>query len=81
MALARYQSQGPPYDRIDKKAEQELGKKPLQATPDTVSVNSSTHPVFGEVGMKDDKEKDADMMAGVKADLVRLLIDLPLMLL
>lgn len=70
MALARHQSKGPPFDKIDTKAEQELSQKPLEASPETVSLNSSTHPVFGEVGLKEEREKDADMMAGVKADLV-----------
>ncbi|KAL1297407.1 hypothetical protein AAFC00_004941 [Neodothiora populina] len=68
MAMARHQS-GPPYDKVDKKAEESLAEKALKATPETVSVDSSTHPVFGEVGLKEEKDKDADMMAGVKADL------------
>lgn len=71
MAMSRYQSKGPPYDRIDPKNEEKLANKNLEAHPETVSVDSSVHPVFGEVGLKEDAhEKDADMMAGVKADMV-----------
>lgn len=69
MALARHQSRGA-VDNIDPKAEQELAAKKLEPTPETVSTTSSTHPVFGEVGLKESGERDADMMAGIKADLV-----------
>ena len=71
LALARYASQQSPMDHINKKHEQELGQQKLKADPDVVSTTSSTHPVFGEVGMAEDPNKDADMMAGVKSDMVR----------
>jgi len=57
-------------DNIDPKAESQMAGKPLPATPETVSSTSSTHAMFGEVGVEESKEKETDMMAGVKADLV-----------
>jgi len=57
-------------DNIDVKNEEKFAKEKLEAHPDVVSATSSTHPVFGEVGMREDQEKDTDMMAGVKQDLV-----------
>lgn len=57
-------------DKINKEVESRLGSEKLKADPDTVSSTSSTHPVFGEVGMPEDQHKDADMMAGVKNDMV-----------
>ena len=70
LALARYASQQTPMDKINKEVESKLGSEKLKADPDTVSSTSSTHPVFGEVGMPEDQHKDADMMAGVKNDMV-----------
>jgi len=70
LALARYASQQAPMDKINKEVESKLGSEKLKADPDTVSSTSSTHPVFGEVGMPEDQHKDADMMAGVKNDMV-----------
>ncbi|GAB7347667.1 hypothetical protein MBLNU459_g4531t1 [Dothideomycetes sp. NU459] len=67
LALARYATK--PMDNIDVKHEAQLAKEKLQADPEHVSASSSVHPVFGEVGLKEDQEKDADMMAGVKQDL------------
>ncbi|KAI4724259.1 hypothetical protein E4T49_08004 [Aureobasidium sp. EXF-10728] len=69
LALARYASQQAPMDKINKEVETNLGNEKLKADPDTVSSTSSTHPVFGEVGMAEDPHKDADMMAGVKNDI------------
>lgn len=70
LALARYATQQAPMDKINKEVETRLGSEKLKADPDTVSSTSSTHPVFGEVGMSEDQHKDADMMAGVKSDMV-----------
>lgn len=61
-------------DKVDPKVEKALAGKPLEAHPETVSTTSSTHAVFGEVGVKE-PEKDADMMAGVRADLVRFIVE------
>lgn len=68
LSMARYATK--PIDNIDSKHEQQLAKEKLHADPSIVSSTSSTHPVFGEVGTEE-QEKDADMMAGVKQDLVR----------
>lgn len=71
MALARFASnRNSPMDTIDRKHEMAVSKENLPASPDTVSADSSTHPVFGEVGMREDQEKDTDMMAGIKQDMV-----------
>lgn len=67
LSLARYATK--PMDNIDSKHEQQLAKEKLEADPNTVSTTSSTHPLFGEVGTEE-QEKDADMMAGVRQDLV-----------
>ncbi|KAI5207461.1 hypothetical protein E4T39_01996 [Aureobasidium subglaciale] len=69
LALAHYATQQAPMDKINKAVESKLGDLKLKPDPDTVSTTSSTHPVFGEVGMTEDPHKDADMMAGVKNDL------------
>ncbi|THX58395.1 hypothetical protein D6D06_02991 [Aureobasidium pullulans] len=69
LAMARYATQPSAMDKINKEVESKLGEQKLKADPDTVSTTSSTHPVFGEVGMAEDPHKDADMMAGVKNDL------------
>lgn len=60
-------------DSINKKHEEEIARQKLEQHPELVSADSSTHPLFGEVGStseKSEKEDDTDMMAGVKADLV-----------
>lgn len=69
-------SSGPPMDKIDKKAEQKIGEKALPVEPELVSTASSVHPVLGEVGMKESGEREADMMAGVKSDIVGSQIDI-----
>ncbi len=73
-ALQRYASTipvgpGTPFDKIDKKAESKRANEPIDPDPDAVSIDSSVRHVFGEEGVED-KEKDTDMLAGVKADLV-----------
>lgn len=72
MALTRYQTTGGSLnnpDRIDSRHEQEVAKAKLKADPSIVSSTSSTHAVFSEVATPEE-EKDVDMMAGVKGDLV-----------
>jgi hypothetical protein len=54
-----------------KQAESRYAKEELKPTPETVSATSSTHAMFGEVGVKDPENSDADMMAGMKHDVVR----------
>jgi len=71
MALTRYQSRGglSNPDKIDEKHEKDVSKEKLHAHPEYVSSSSSTHAVFGEVATPEE-EKDTDMMAGVRGDLV-----------
>jgi hypothetical protein len=57
------------YDKPNTTLEEKVGKEKLVAHPELVSTTSSTHPVFSEIGTKD-PEKDADMSAGIMADLV-----------
>lgn len=73
-ALQRYASTtsvgpGTAFDKIDKKAEMARAKDEIDPDPDAVSVDSTVRHVFGEEGVED-KEKDTDMLAGVKADFV-----------
>lgn len=49
--------------------QKKIASEKLEAHPDIVSATSSTHPVFSEVATPEE-EKDTDMMAGVKADMV-----------
>ena len=58
-----------PVDHVDKKSEAKVAKFELEHHPEIVSAESSVHPVFHEVGVED-QEKDIDMLAGVKSDLV-----------
>lgn len=52
-----------------KQAEDKYAHEKLKPTPETVSTTSSIHPIFEEQGVKT-PEKDIDMMAGVKSDIV-----------
>ena len=54
-------------DKIDKKSEAAIAKKTLEPHPDEVSVDSS---VVQSIDMGSAKDRDVDMLAGVKADLV-----------
>jgi hypothetical protein len=52
-------------------AEKRYAQEKLKATPETVSTTSSTHAMFGEVGVEEaEQNKDVDMMAGMKHDVV-----------
>lgn len=69
-ALVRHQTTQTIPGKVDKKAESEAARAKLEETPEIVSARSSTHPLFSEVG-QEDPDKDTDMMAGIKSDLVR----------
>ena len=71
LALQRYATTtaGPPYDRIDEKTEAKIAREELEARPDEVSTGSSVRHVTHEVGVEE-QERDIDMLAGVKSDLV-----------
>lgn len=60
---------GNPFDKIDKKHEQKVEHEVLEPEPEHVSSTSSVHQVFHEKATEE-PEKDEDMLAGVKADLV-----------
>lgn len=70
-ALQRYASTHPgtAFDHIDKKKEEKIAKSEIEADPDAVSIDSSVRHVFGEEGVEE-REKETDMLAGVKQDLV-----------
>lgn len=59
---------GPPFDKIDTKAEEKIGEAVLKPHPDDVSLASSTVPV--EMGGKKQTDGDADMFGAIKADFV-----------
>lgn len=52
-----------------KKAEDRYAHEKLVPTPETVSTTSSIHPFLSEQGVET-PQKDVDMMAGVKSDIV-----------
>ena len=66
-SLQRYAAS--PFDKIDQKHEEAVENEHLQPHPEQVSATSSVHEVFHEKGVEEE-EKDEDMLAGVKADLV-----------
>ena len=69
-SLQRYAtSPGSPFDKIDKKHEEEVEYEKIVPHPEEVSATSTVHQVFHEKGVEE-VEKDEDMLAGVKADLV-----------
>jgi hypothetical protein len=60
------------------KVEDKYAHEKLKATPETVSMTSSIHPISGEIGTPSpSKDKDADMVAGVKSDVVSRCVFLP----
>ena len=72
VSLQRYATQpGNPFDKIDKKHEEVVEHEKLEPHPEEVSTTSSVHEVFHEKGVEEG-EKEEDMLAGVKADLVGL---------
>jgi hypothetical protein len=70
-ALVRFASTvaANPYDKINAKAENKIGSKELEKNPEEVSVGSSVRHVLHEEGVEA-PERDVDMLAGVKSDLV-----------
>jgi len=68
--LVRHQTTQTQWDKPDKKHEGEVAGAKLEATPEIVSSRSTTHPLFSEIGAEA-PEKDVDMMAGIRADIVR----------
>lgn len=76
-ALQRYQTHtttASPYDHIDPKEEKAAAQEKLEVNPDDVSSTSTVHQVFHEKGVEE-PEKEEDMLAGVKQDLVSPLRD------
>ena len=53
-----------------KQAENKYAHESIKPTPETVSSTSSTHPIFSEIGTEN-PQREVDMMAGVKHDVVR----------
>ncbi|KAL9119620.1 MAG: hypothetical protein Q9187_003826 [Circinaria calcarea] len=68
--LQRYASTTSPYDHIDKRKEEGVAKMHIEPHPEAVSVDSTVRHVMREEGVED-QERDIDMLAGVKSDLVR----------
>ena len=66
LALQRYAST---VDPISQKSEDRVGNTELEHHPEAVSTESSVRHVFHEEGV-DEQEKDVDMLAGIKSDLV-----------
>lgn len=72
-ALVRYASSSsnpPGVEDIDAKREEKIGQKVMRAHPERVSSESTTHPPFHEI-VDNNAEKEVDMMAGIRHDLVR----------
>ena len=69
---AQYAAQKYIPDEIDKKREEKLAHSEIEPHPEAVSADSSVRHVFREEGTGE-QEKDIDMLAGVKSDLVRIL--------
>lgn len=69
IALLRYATAAkPPFDKVDTETEQKILKQKLQANPNDVTGASSVRAVVEPRPKKGDD--DADMMAGIKADMV-----------
>lgn len=72
LQLLRAQSSNAPgLDKIDQKHEQSIAQQKLEVDPAHVSSTSSIHPVLGEVKSEESGERETEMLAGVKSDLVR----------
>ena len=73
LALVRWQSGREPMDKIDHEREKKIGEKNLKVDPEHVSATSSTIPPGGAEPRDDGSgEREADMMAGIRSDLVRM---------
>ncbi len=71
-SVQRYATTPGPFDKIDKKHEELVEHEKLEVHPEDVSSTSSVHQLFQEKGVEESEEKDEDMLAGIKADLVGL---------
>jgi hypothetical protein len=58
------------FDKTDQGAERRNIEKKLEGDPDTGTGTSSVRPIFEESQTKKDEE-DADMLRGIKSDIVR----------
>ena len=58
-----------PFDHLTAKGEQKVANTEITPHPDEVSTESSVRHVLSEEGVEEE-EKDIDMLAGVKSDLV-----------
>jgi len=68
-AIVRSYASVTPGTTPNQEKEKKLAQEPLTSSPQFVSADSSTHPVFSEVGGKE-AEDDTDMMAGIRHDMV-----------
>jgi hypothetical protein len=59
---------GPPYDKIDPKTENKIAANKLHPDPEAVSGGSSVRHVFED--SQAPKTDDADMLAGIRHDVV-----------
>ena len=66
---------GPGFDRPDKKLEEKVATSEIKPHPEAVSTDSSVRHILREEGV-DDVERDVDMLAGVKSDLVGPIVQL-----
>lgn len=62
-----YQITQTKWDKIDKGHEKAIAQDKLEVDPESVSADSTVHPIFNEVGTEN-PERDVDMMAGIKSD-------------
>lgn len=74
LLISRFADERKPgsFDQIDTKHEQDIRGKTITPHPELVSSSSSVHPVNSEIGVEESGERETDMMAGVKADMVRI---------
>jgi len=62
-------AQPPHFDKPNTNAEDKIAHQKLEAHPELVSSTSSIHPLNSEIGVPE-PEKEVDMLAGMKSDLV-----------
>lgn len=68
VANKQYASGSPPYDKLDRKAEEEVAKKTLEARSEEVSTKSNVPHVF-EQRPEGKEDSDANMGGGLESDL------------
>jgi hypothetical protein len=69
----RYATTKQPVDKIDTKSEEKTAATKLGVDKEHVTSESSVHPLFAEVGTPN-PEPDTDMGAGIRGDLVCLVV-------